>query len=304
MSEGNKETRFGAVGVFGRANAGKSTLVNALVGEKVSIVSKRPQTTRRRILGILTEGVSQVVFCDTPGLHAIKNRLDAFMAREIEATAEGLQGALYLVDLTDISPEEDAAHLKDLLAWLGSDVPLYLVLTKLDERKKADPDGVAKEYAAFASFAGTFSVSAEKGTGLGRLKKAVFDVLVPSPHAYDGELFTSQTEREIAEETIREVILEKYYHEVPHSVAVLVEQFKERENGKTFIEAHLVIERESHRKILLGHEGEGIKAIGSLARERLNGILGRDIYLQLWIKVRPNWRKQDAWVRNLGYRDR
>lgn len=304
MSDETQKTTFGAIGVFGRANSGKSTLVNALVGEKVSIVSKRPQTTRRRIMGILTDGPAQVVFCDTPGLHAIRNKLDAFMAREIESTAEGLQGAMYLVDMTDVKPEEDESYLKDLQSRLGRDTPLYLVLSKIDERKKADPDGVVKTYEALAKFASNFSVSAEKGTGLDKLKKAIFGLLVPSPHAYDADLFTSQTEREIAEETIREVILEKYYHEVPHSVAVLVEQFKERESGKTFIEAHLVIERESHRKILLGHEGEGIKTIGSLARERLNGILGRDIYLQLWVKVRPNWRKQDAWVRRLGYRDR
>lgn len=304
MSDETQKTRFGAVGVFGRANSGKSTLVNALVGEKVSIVSKRPQTTRRRIMGILTEGASQIVFCDTPGLHAVKNKLDAFMAREIESTAEGLQGALYLVDLTEVKPEEDEVYLKDLQSRLGRDTPLYLVLNKLDERKKAEPDAIAKAYGAYATFAEKFSVSAEKGTGLDKLKKALFGLLVPSPHAYDDDLFTSQSEREIAEETIREVILEKYYHEVPHSVAVLVEEFKERESGKTYIEAHLVIERESHRKILLGHEGEGIKMIGSLSRERLNRILGRDIYLQLWVKVRPNWRKQDVWVRRLGYRDR
>jgi len=304
MSEEQMKTRFGAVGVFGRANSGKSTLVNALVGEKVSIVSKRPQTTRRRILGILNRGQDQVVFCDTPGLHAIKNRLDAFMAREIETTAEGLQGAMFLVDLTEVKPEEDAAHLKNLQTWLGKETPLYLVLNKLDAQKKADPDGVEKTYDAFAPFAAKFRVSAERGTGLESLLESIFGLLVPSPHAYADDLFTSQTEREIAEETIREVILEKYYHEVPHSVAVMVEQFKERENGKTFIEAHLIIERESHRKILLGSGGDGMKAVGSLARERLNGILGRDIYLQLWVKVRPNWRKQDTWVRNLGYRDR
>ncbi|HOY66265.1 MAG TPA: GTPase Era [Candidatus Ozemobacteraceae bacterium] len=304
MTEEGIKTTFGAIGVFGRANAGKSTLVNALVGEKVSIVSKRPQTTRRRILGILTRGEAQIVFCDTPGLHAIKNRLDAFMAREIEATAEGLQGALYLVDLTDPRTEEDEAHLRDLQSWLGRETPLFLVLTKMDNPKKADPAKITEAYAGLASFAGVFRVSSERGTGLEELQKAVLGLLVPSPHAYEADLFTSQTEREIVEETIREVILETYYHEVPHSVAVLVEQFTERPNGKTFIEAHLVIERESHRKILIGREGSGLKSVGSIARERLNGILGRDIYLQLWIKVRPNWRKQDTWVRNLGYRDR
>ncbi|HEY9069585.1 MAG TPA: GTPase Era [Candidatus Ozemobacteraceae bacterium] len=304
MTDPAINTTFGAIGVFGRANAGKSTLVNALVGEKVSIVSKRPQTTRRRILGILTRGEAQMVFCDTPGLHAIKNRLDAFMAREIEATAEGLQGALYLVDLTDVRVEEDEAHLRDLQGWLGREIPLFLVLTKLDATKKADPAKTAESYAGLAPFAGVFRVSSERGTGLGELQNAIAGLLVPSPHAYEADLFTTQTEREIVEETIREVILETYYHEVPHSVAVVVEEFKERPNGKTFIEAHLVIERESHRKILLGREGSGLKSVGSIARERLNGILGRDIYLQLWVKVRPNWRKQDAWVRNLGYRDR
>lgn len=293
-------TKFGAIGVFGRANAGKSTLTNALVGERVSIVSKRPQTTRRRILGILTVDDCQLVFCDTPGLHAIRNKLDSYMQDEILSTMKGLQVGMYLVDLSDPKPEDDQAYLA--LLNPESDLPLFLVLNKADLVDDTVVDRVCASYREFYNFAGIFVTAAARERGVKELLAALKKSLPEGPHAYDADDYTSLTEREIAEETIREAALQRYYQEVPHSMAVQVEQFKERDNGKTFIEATIYVEKESHKKIILGKGGDGIKNMGKIARQRLNDLLGRDIFLQLWVKVRANWRRDEQWIERLGYR--
>lgn len=294
-------TRFGAVGVFGRANAGKSTLVNGLVGEIVSIVSNRPQTTRKRILGILTVDQTQLVFCDTPGLHTIKNKLDAYMNDEIMATMKGLQVGMYLADLSDIRYELDKEYISQLDP--DSDMPMFMVLNKSDLVDPAKVEESVKIYSELYPFKKIFVISAAKKKGLKQLLQALCRSVPKGPHAYDPDDYTSLTEREIVEETIREIILRTYEQEVPHSVAVQVEEFKERENGKTYIEAVLNVEREAHKKIIIGKEGAGIKKIGKIAREKLNTILGRDIFLQLWVKVRPDWRYNDVWIKRLGYKN-
>lgn len=293
-------TRFGAVGVFGRANAGKSTLVNALVGEIVSIVSNRPQTTRKRVLGILTVDQTQLVFCDTPGLHSIKNKLDAYMNEEIMATMKGLQAGMYLADLSDIKYDLDKEYISQLDP--DSSMPMFMVLNKSDLVDDAVIEEAVKAYEELYPFKKTFVISAHKKKGLKQLLQALCRAVPKGPHAYDADDYTSLTEREIVEETIREVILRSYDQEVPHSVAVQVEQFKERENGKTYIEATLNVEREAHKKIIIGKDGAGIKKIGKFAREKLNTILGRDIFLQLWVKVRTDWRHNDLWIQRLGYK--
>ncbi|PKL41018.1 MAG: GTPase Era [Candidatus Riflebacteria bacterium HGW-Riflebacteria-1] len=293
-------TKFGAVGVFGRANAGKSTLVNALVGERVSIVSKRPQTTRKRILGILTVDECQLVFCDTPGLHAIKNKLDAYMHDEILSTVKGLQAGLYLVDLSEPKPEEDQSYLAQLNPESG--MPLFLVLNKSDLVDVVTIAKIRDQYAGFYKFEQVIVTAAARDKGHDEVLAALQQVVPEGPYAYDVDAYTSLSEREIVEETVREVALQRFYQEVPHSIAVQVEEFKERENGKTFVEATIYVEKESHKKIIVGKGGDGIKTLGQIARQRLNDLLGRDIFLQLWIKVRENWRRDEQWVERLGYR--
>ncbi len=293
-------TRFGAVGVFGRANAGKSTLVNALVGERVSIVSNRPQTTRKRILGILTLNETQLVFCDTPGLHAIKNKLDAYMNDEIMSTMKGLQAGLYLTDLSDIQLDLDKEYISQLDP--SSDMPLFMVFNKSDLVEEDKIEEARKAYESLYPFKKSFVISAAKKKGLKQLLNSLCKAVPKGPHAYDVDDYTNQTEREIVEETIREGILRLYNQEVPHSVAVQVEQFSERENGKTYIEATLNVEKEAHKRIIIGKDGSGIKKIGRIAREKLNTMLGRDIFLQLWVKIRPDWRHNELWIKRLGYK--
>lgn len=291
--------KFAAVGVFGRANAGKSTLVNALVGEQVSIVSKRPQTTRKRNLGILTQNETQLVFCDTPGLHRIKNRLDAYMQDEIISTMRGLQLGMYLVDLGDIEAEEDRDYLSQLKT--DEDCPMILVLNKTDLTSEDILAEAEKTYAEFYSFDHVFEISAKEKVNIDQLLQKLIELAPEGPHAFDAEMYTSQSEREIAEEVIREIALIKYHQEIPHSMAIQVEQFKERANGKTYIEAIIHVEKEGQKKIVIGSGGKDIKELGLLAREKLNSLLERDIFLELWVKVRSDWRKSDSWIQRLGY---
>lgn len=292
--------KFAAIGVFGRANAGKSTLMNSLVGERVSIVSNKPQTTRKRIMGILTEKDVQLVFCDTPGLHQVKNKLDAFMHAEIMATLKGLQAGMYLVDLADARPEEDRLYLEQMQA--EAQFPLLLVLNKVDLVEAEEAERISSAYKEFFPFRQVLSVSARRKKSVEQVKESLFAMAPEGPHAYDADYYTSLSEREIVEETIREVALETLYQEVPHSIAVQVEQFKQRENGKTFVEANIFVERESHKRIIVGKSGAGIRNLGQESRQRLNHLLGRDIFLQLWVKVRENWRRSEEWIQRLGYR--
>lgn len=292
--------KFAAIGLFGRANAGKSTLINAVVGERVSIVSKKPQTTRKRILGIMTDNETQLVFCDTPGLHQIKNKLDAFMHAEIMATLKGLQSGLYLVDLADMRPEEDQNYLEQMRSEAG--FPLALVLNKADLVDEEVVNKAKQTYTGFFEFAETFVISARRKKAAEEIRNYLIELAPEGSHAYDADYYTSLSEREIVEETIREVALESFYQEVPHSIAVQVEQFKERENGKTFVEANIFVERDSHKRIIVGKSGAGIKNLGQESRQRLNRLLGRDIFLQLWVKVRENWRRSEEWIQRLGYK--
>ncbi|MCK9456748.1 MAG: GTPase Era [bacterium ADurb.Bin157] len=293
-------TKFGAIGLFGRANAGKSTLVNLLVGEKVSIVSKKPQTTRKRILGILTVDDCQMVFCDTPGLHSIKNKLDKYMNDEIAATLNGLQGGLYLADLSDLMPESDKEYLSQLNP--NSDTDIFLVLNKSDLVDENTINQAKETYKELYPFKEIFVVSSKKKKGHLKIINKLKKILISGPFAFDPDYYTNQSEREIAEEIVREAILKTYHQEVPHSVAVQVDEFKERENGKTYISATLYVEKEAHKKIIIGKNGEGIKNLGSVARQKLNEMLERDIFLELWVKVRENWRQNEQWVSRLGYK--
>ena len=293
-------TKYGAIGIFGRANAGKSTLVNLLVGEKVSIISKKPQTTRKRILGILTEDNIQMVFCDTPGLHNIKNKLDKYMEDEIIATIKGLDAGLYLVDLSDLKPDNDSEYIAKIKP--DKKIPVFLVLNKSDLVDETTINKAKEIYLDLYPFEGVFVISAKKKKGHLQLLNKLKKLMPTGDFAYDAEYYTNQSEREIVEETIREVILHTFHQEVPHSVAVQIEQFKERENGKTYIEATLYVEKEAHKRIIVGKNGESIKNLGQISRQKLNEMLERDIFLQLWVKVRDNWRHNEQWISRLGYR--
>ncbi|MBF0409202.1 MAG: GTPase Era [Candidatus Riflebacteria bacterium] len=299
VENSEKKTKFGYIGVFGRANAGKSTLVNSLVEADVSIVSPRPQTTRKRILGIITRDVSQIVFCDTPGLHPVKNKLDSFMNSEIASVPDNICAGLYLIDSFKPVLSEDSQYIDQLFSTRK--VPLIGILTKTDLSKPPQLNEVLESVLGMKKFQTVLAISALKTKGIGALWETILPLVPEGPHCFPEDDYTTQTEREICEEIIRQEVLNRYFQEVPHSVAVTIEEFKERDSGKTFVSAVLNVEKEGHKKIIIGKNGDNLKALGVSAREKLNSQLGRDIYLELWVKVRHNWRKSEDWIRKLGY---
>jgi GTP-binding protein Era len=291
--------RSGFVAVVGRPNVGKSTLINRLVGQKVAIVSPRPQTTRNRLLGILTLEGAQVVFLDTPGIHAPKHRLGEAMVETAAGALADADVILWVVDGSVEPTEED--HRVAALLREAPPAPRLLALNKLDRLSpRMAPDRMAL-YTALAPGAGALAISAIRGDNLERLQEKLIAHLPFGPAFYPEDEFTDQQERFMAAELIREQVLRNLRDEVPHAVAVLVNEFKPRRDDLTYIAATVYVERDSQKAILLGANGAMIKKIGQAARLSIERLLGTKAYLELWVKVRPRWRKRDEELRRLGY---
>jgi GTP-binding protein Era len=299
--------RSGFVAVVGRPNVGKSTLINRLVGQKVAIVSPRPQTTRNRLLGILTLENVQVIFLDTPGIHAPKHRLGEAMVDTAVGALADADLVLWVVDVS-VEPSEEDRQVAELLAGtaaarrqIGPPLPLLLALNKVDRLgSRQQPDRMAR-YLALAPQADALAISAIRGDNLGRLQEIIIARLPFGPAFYPEDEFTDQQERFMTAELIREQVLRNLRDEVPHAVAVLVNEFKPRREDLTYIAATVYVERDSQKAILLGANGAMIKRIGQAARLSIEQLLGTKAYLELWVKVRPRWRKRDEELRRLGY---
>ena len=302
-----QDHRSGFVAVVGRPNVGKSTLINRLVGQKVAIVSPRSQTTRNRLLGILTLEDAQVIFLDTPGIHEPKHRLGEAMVDTAMGALADADVVLWVVDVS-VEPGEEDRQVAALLAERAAarcqeepPVPLLLALNKVDRLSpKQAPDRVAG-YTALAPEADALAISAIRGDNLERLQEIIIARLPFGPAFYPEDEFTDQQERFMAAELIREQVLRNLRDEVPHSVAVLVSEFKVRRDDLTYIAATVYVERDSQKAILLGANGTMIKRIGQAARLSIERLLGTQAYLELWVKVRPRWRKRDEELRRLGY---
>jgi GTP-binding protein Era len=305
----NRESdhRSGFVAVVGRPNVGKSTLINRLVGQKVAIVSPRPQTTRNRLLGILTVEHAQVIFLDTPGIHAPKHRLGEAMVDTATSALADADLILWVVD-GSVEPNEEDRQVAALLAGSAAaryqeapSAPRLLALNKLDRlSSRLVPDRMAL-YAALAPGADALAISAIRGDNLERLQEMLIARLPFGPAYYPEDEFTDQQERFMAAELIREQVLRNLRDEVPHAVAVLVNEFKPRSDSLTYISATVYVERDSQKAILLGANGAMIKRIGQAARLSIERLLGTQAYLELWVKVRPRWRKRDEELRRFGY---
>ena len=294
------EIRSGYVTVIGRPNVGKSTLINKFLGQKIAAVSAKPQTTRRRQLGILTEDRAQVIFVDTPGLHIPQHKLGDYMNQE---ATEGLLDAdliLWLVDSTSAPTNEDTLIAEKLKNYKNLP-PVLMALSKSDltneqtlpERKKASLELFpAKDVLSFSS---------SSGIGLEELKSKIIEFLPIGEAFFDEETVTDYYERDIAGELIREAVLFHVRDEVPHCIAVRVDGYKERENEQAYIEATILVERDSQKGILIGQKGEMIKKIGTLARQEIESMSGKKVYLDLRIKVNKNWRNSPDALQWLGY---
>ena len=286
----------GFVAIVGRPNVGKSTLMNAFVGEKVAIVSSRPQTTRNRIMGVLTQADWQIVFLDTPGLHTPRTKLGEYMIRSVKDAMDGMDVLLVLVDATAIGPQD-----RNIAASMSErKVPRILVLNKIDLLPKESLLAIIASFAQ-ASYDAIVPISAKTGDGLEELKKVLVDRLPEGPKYFPDDMMTDQPERLICGELIREKALMHLKEEVPHGIGV--EMMAMNKLNDSFMEIHATIycERDAHKGIIIGKHGSMLQRIGQEARMDIEKLLGMHVNLKLWVKVRPGWRDRTDDLRTLGY---
>lgn len=299
----SNELRSGIVAVIGRPNVGKSTLVNAVVGGKAVIVSDKPQTTRNRIRAVLNDPRGQVVFVDTPGLHRPLHELGRYMKRQVDESLGGADAVCFVIEASDTHiGKADEIILKILEA---SPIPIILVVNKIDARISSPTSEGWKVYLERLDPVETIPVSALGGTNLDHLIDRVFSLLPPGPPIFDDDRLVDCTERFLTAEIIREQVLRQTEQEVPHSVAVDVEEFKspeeypERKN--LLVRANIFVERDGQKAILIGKGGSKMKSIGEKARREIEKQFGQDVFLELWVKVRPGWRNSEKDLRRMGY---
>ena len=290
--------RSGFVAIVGRPNTGKSTLVNRLVGQKIAIVTSKPQTTRNRIQGIVTKPEGQIVFIDTPGLHEADSALGRQMMQEVAAALEGIDVLLLMADASETQSYKDDLLLEKAKRFRGKTI---LALNKIDRLPKPKLLPLIEAFAKAFEFAAIVPISALRGQGCDALLAEVLKQLPEGEAYFPEDQVTDQPERFLAAEIIREKAIQVMYHEVPYALAVFVEKFEETPKLLR-IEAVMNVERDSQKKILIGHQGEMLKKIGTEARRELESILGTKIYLGLFVKVAPDWRENPQKVRELDWR--
>lgn len=292
--------KSGFVAVVGRPNVGKSTLINAFLGQKIAIVTPRPQTTRTRQLGILTAPDYQIVFIDTPGLMKPRHKLDEFM---VETAVDSLNDAdvvLWLVDGTEMPGPGDQG-IAELLTHLNEDIGLILAINKADRMKPEQVLPHSDAYRALVPEANWILFSALVGNGRDELQQMVVDALPEGPRYYPADQVTDLYLRDIAAELIREQIMLQLRDEVPYGVAVQIDQFKERPKGVTYISANIFVERDSHKRILIGAKGVQLRKLGEAARKAIETLIERKVYLDLWVKIEPKWRRNEKVLKRFGY---
>jgi GTPase len=289
--------RAGFVAIIGRPNAGKSTLLNRVVGQKVAIVTSKPQTTRNRIQGIVTRAEGQIVFIDTPGLHDADSALGRQMMHEVAAALEGIDVLLVMVDARRAFPHADALLLEKAKRFRGKTI---LALNKVDRLPKPKLLPLIDAFQKAFEFSAIVPISALKGSGCEELQKEILRQLPEGEPYFPEDQVTDQPERFLAAEVIREKAIQVMYHEVPYALAVFVDKFEETPRLLR-IEATLNVERDSQKKILIGHKGEMLKKIGTEARKELEELLGMKIFLQTFVKVVPGWREDPRKVRELDW---
>ena len=292
--------RSGYVAVIGRANAGKSTLINVMVGEKVSIVSPKPQTTRDRILGVLTEDDYQIVFVDTPGIYKARNALTDMMMRTTEASAKSVDFILYVLDGHEgINDEEFALIAK----YKALNIPMAVAYTKIDIMPKENiPLDMAKFSDANLDL-DVFPVSARKGRNVRQLKEFLVKQMPEGEKIFEQDIVSDKSERFMISEIMREKILLKFDKEIPHGIAIVINNFELQDNGVYDVNLDIVCERANHKAILIGKQGRAIKEVSSFARQDMEKFLGAKVFLTTYVKVKEDWRDKAGLIREYGYED-
>lgn len=296
----SKEFRSGFVSLIGRPNVGKSTLMNTLIGEKISIISNKPQTTRNKIQTILTKDNFQIVFIDTPGIHKSKSKLDNYMIKSVESSLNSIDIIMYLIEPYDKIRESDLSiieKLKDVKS------PVFLIINKIDTIEKSKLLSVIDAYCKLYNFKEIIPISALKEKNINELMDTIYKYLPEGPQYFPSDMITDQPERQIVSEIIREKALYLLQDEIPHGIAVEITSMKTRTDKSDLVDVDATIycERDSHKGIIIGKQGAMLKKIGSFARRDIERLLGSRINLQIWIRVKKNWRDNDMLLKNFGY---
>jgi len=290
-------TKTGMFTMVGRPNVGKSTLTNALVGEKVTIVSDKPQTTRNRITGIVPYRDAQFIFVDTPGFHKPKNKLGDYMVNVVTESVDDTDAGILVVE-----PRAPGKQEKMLIERMQtSGVPMILFINKVDTVDKRELLAVIDAYARLGEFVTIIPASARTGDGVEILREELYKLCVDGPALYEDGIFSDQSERVMAAEFIREKLLRLLEREVPHGIAVEIEKFDESNPDYTEIGAVIYCERESHKGIVIGKNGAMLKKVGEYARKDMEHLLDKKVFLTLWVKIRENWRDDGYSIRDFGY---
>ena len=291
-------TKNAMITVAGRPNVGKSTLTNALVGEKVAIVSNKPQTTRGRITGVVARGETQFVFMDTPGFHRARTRLGEYMDKVVRESVSDVDAVVLVVEPIASVGRQEAELIRQIR---NSGVPAVLAVNKIDTVEKPELLSVIAAYAAAHDFAAIVPISARTGEGLDALMDELEGFAEEGPHLFPDDVFTDQPEKQLCAEIIREKLLWCLEREVPHGTAVVITRFEEREDGVVELDATIYCEKASHKGIIIGKQGAMLKKIGEMARRDMETLLDTKVFLQTWVKVKENWRDSQALLRNFGF---
>lgn len=295
----NQNDRSAFIAIVGRPNVGKSSILNRILGEKIAIVTNKPQTTRTRIMGVLTEGECQLVFTDTPGMHKARTSLGKYMVKSVTETVSGADACLLVVDAT----EEISDTERDLIERMKTmNLPCVLAINKIDiVKEKSSIMKVILDYSALYDFDAVVPVSAKKGECIDELVEELKKLTSEGGHFFDADTLTDQPERQLASEMIREKLLLSLDKEIPHGTAVVIEKMRQRDDGILDIEATIYCERDSHKGIIIGKGGSMLKKVSTKARADMESFFDCKVNLQTWVKVKEDWRNRDGLLRNFGF---
>lgn len=296
----NHKFRSGFVAIIGRPNVGKSTLMNHLIGQKIAIMSDKPQTTRNKIHGVYTTDDTQIVFLDTPGIHKPQSKLGDYMIKTAESALQEVEAALFLIDASEGLGGGDRFIIEQLKKV---NTPVFLVMNKIDKIEPEQLLPLIAQYNELYTFAEIVPISALQGNNVGTLLEQITKYLPEGPQYYPADQITDHPEQFVCAELIREKILHMTREEVPHSIAVTIEDMRVQDNGVVYIGAVIFVERDSQKGIIIGKKGDMLKEVGKQARKDIEALLGSRIFLELWVKVKKDWRNQERILRDLGFRN-
>jgi GTP-binding protein Era len=296
----NNEFKSGFVSIIGRPNVGKSTFLNRVIGQKIAIMSDKPQTTRNKIQGVYTEDQAQIVFIDTPGIHKPKHKLGDFMMKVAQNTLKEVDLILFMINATEGLGRGDEFIIERLK---DTKTPVFLVINKIDEIHPDELFSIITNYKDLYPFAEIVPISALQGNNVGRLLDQIKQRLPEGPQYYPADQVTDHPERFIITELIREKVLHATREEIPHSIAVVMDSMQRRDNGAVYVGATIIVERDSQKGIVIGKQGKMLKEVGRKARADIEALLGSKVFLELWVKVQKDWRNRATHLRDFGFRE-